>query len=213
MTAGVLHTYAARAATAPEEMGSSVLLMRMRDVDGVPAGLRGRFLSHVRFAYIGTVDEGERLVRPFRDLGPLTDTVEEMPYSDVGSIHAEPTTPVAFHARNSILETLDTDAFETLLRHAGPDAKAPYLVELRHLGGALAKPSTVPNALGGRDGQFCLYSDHCARRSHACTTPWRHGEPAASASTSSPARTSPTNRSTRRTGRRPRQAHTDQLRS
>lgn len=158
MTAEVLHTYAAWAATAPEEMGSSVLLMRMPDVDGVPGQLRGRFLSHLRFAYTGTAEEGERLVRPFRDLSPLTDTVAEMPYSDVGTIHAEPTTPVAFHARNSILKTLDTDAVETLLRHAGPDAGPPYLLELRHLGGALAKPSTLPNAMGRRDGQFCLYS-------------------------------------------------------
>jgi len=162
MTAEVLHTYAAWAATAPEQMGSSVLLMRMPDIDGVPAQLRGRFLSHLRFAYTGTADEGERLVRPFRDLRPLTDTVAEMPYRDVGTIHGEPTTPVAFHARNSILATLDTDAVETLLRHAGPATGAPYLVELRHLGGALARPSTVPNALGRRDGQFCLYSGAAA---------------------------------------------------
>ncbi|PZS36505.1 MAG: hypothetical protein DLM59_01050 [Pseudonocardiales bacterium] len=157
-TAEVLHTYSAWAATAPEQMGSSVLLMHMPDVDGVPAELRGRFLSHLRFAYTGSPDEGERLVRPFRDLAPLTDTVAEMPYSDVGTIHNEPTTPVAFHARNSILDTLNTDAVDTLLSHAGPDAGAPYLVELRHLGGALARPSTMPNALSRRDGQFCLYS-------------------------------------------------------
>ncbi len=211
MTAEVLHTYAAWAATAPEQMGSSVLLMRMPDIDGVPAQLRGRFLSHLRFAYTGTADEGERLVRPFRDLRPLTDTVAEMPYRDVGTIHGESTTPVAFHARNSILATLDTDAVETLLRHAGPAAGAPYLVELRHLGGALARPSTVPNALGRRDGQFCLYSGAAANtdevgplcsslaRLHDAMAPWRHGQPAACASTSSPAQTSPTNRSARRT--------------
>lgn len=186
-TAEVLHTYATWAATAPENMGSSVLLIRMPDVPGVPAQLRGRFVSHVRFAYTGTADDGERLVRPFRDIGPLTDTVAEMPYSDVGTIHNEPTTPAAFHARNSTLGTLDTGAVETLLRHAGPDAGAPYLVELRHLGGALSRPSALPNALGRRDGHFCLYSGAVAdanqveplrsalTRLHDAMSPWGTG--------------------------------------
>jgi len=185
--AEVLHTYAAWAATAPEEMGSSVRLMRMPDVAGVPDQLRGRFVIHVRFAFTGTADDGERLVRPFRDICPLTDTVGEMPYSDVGTIHAEPTLPVAFHARNSMLQALDTDAVDTLLQHAGPDAGAPYLVELRHLGGALSRPSAVPTALGRREGQFCLYAGAVANadevgplrsslaRLHDAMAPWGTG--------------------------------------
>ena len=187
-TAQALHTYATWAATAPEDMGSSVLLIRMPDVPGVPEQMRGRYVSHVRFAFTGSAEDGERLVRTFRDIGPLTDTVGEMPYRDVGTIHAEPTTPVAFHARNSMLRTLDAGAVETLLRHAGPAAGAPYLVELRHLGGALSRPPVVPSALGRRDGQFCLYSGAVAtgdedvvflRRSlahlHNAMAPWATG--------------------------------------
>jgi len=187
-TPQVLHAYTAWAAHVPEEMGSSVLLMRMPDIEGVPTHLRGRFLSHLRFAYTGTAEDGEQLVRPFRDLGPLTDTVTELGYSDVGTIHAEPTTPVAFYAQNSVLATLDSDAVDTLLTHAGPDAQAPYLVELRHLGGALTRPPKVPNALGRRDGQFCLYSGGAATgsdevealcsslaRLHGAMAPWGTG--------------------------------------
>lgn len=186
-TAEALHTYTAWAAKTPEQMGSSVLLMRMPDLPAVPAQLRGQYVSHLRFAFTGTADDGERLVRPFRDLGPLTDTVAEMPYSEVGTIHAEPTVPVAFHARNSVLETLDADAVATLLRHAGPDAGAPYLVELRHLGGALSRPPAVPNALGRRDGRFCLYAGAAAdaddagalhaalARLHDAMAPWATG--------------------------------------
>jgi FAD/FMN-containing dehydrogenase len=96
-------------------------------------------------------------VAPFRALGPVTDTVAEMPYSQVGTIHAEPTTPVAFHASNRMLRTLDRDAVRELLRHAGPDASAPFLLELRHAGGALGRPAARPSALGRRDGEFVLY--------------------------------------------------------
>jgi FAD/FMN-containing dehydrogenase len=98
----VLTTWAEWTRTAPEEMGSSVLLIRMPDLPFLPDVLRGRHVVHVRFAFTGSAEEGERLVRPFRDLGPVTDTVAEMPYAAVGSIHAEPTTPVPFHARNTM---------------------------------------------------------------------------------------------------------------
>lgn len=156
--ADVLRRYAAWTADAPEEMGSSVLLVRMPDVDGVPEPLRGRAISHVRFAFTGSAARGRELVHPFRTLGPLTDTVCEMPYRDVGSIHGEPTTPVAFHARNSVLRTFDAAAAAELLHHAGPDALAPYLVELRHLGGALSRPPAAPVAPGRRDGEFVVYA-------------------------------------------------------
>jgi hypothetical protein len=60
------------------------------------------------------------------------------------------------------LRSLDTGAVDTLLALAGPDAHAPYLVELRHLGGAAARPGAVPSALGRRDAGFCLYSGGAA---------------------------------------------------
>lgn len=151
-------TWARWAGTVPESMSSSVLLIRMPDLPVLPDVLRGRYVVHVRFAFTGPAADGQRLVRPFRGLGPVTDTVAEMPYAAVGTIHAEPTTPVPFHARNLVLRSLDAGAVTELMRHAGPAADAPYLVELRHTGGALARPGAVPSALARRDGEFVLYA-------------------------------------------------------
>jgi FAD/FMN-containing dehydrogenase len=165
-TAGrALTTWAEWTRTAPEEMASSVLLIRMPDLPGLPDVLRGRYVAHVRFAFTGAAAEGRRLVAPFRDLGPVTDTVTEMPYSEIGTIHAEPTAPVPFHARNRVLHTFDVAAARALLRHAGPEAEAPYLVELRHTGGALGRAGAVPSALGRRDGEFVLYAGAAAETS------------------------------------------------
>lgn len=148
--------------TTPEAMSSSVLLIRMPDIPALPDSLRGRYLLHLRFAYTGSAEAGKRLVQPFRELGPITDTVTEMPYTAIGTIHAEPTTPVPFDARNTMLASLDTAAVTELLRHAGPDAGAPYLVELRHTGGALNRSGAVPSALARRDGQYVLYAGAAA---------------------------------------------------
>ncbi|GAA4778998.1 FAD-binding oxidoreductase [Citricoccus nitrophenolicus] len=158
----VLTTWAKWTRTVPEEMASSVLLMNMPDFPALPEALRGRLVAHARFTFTGSAADGARLLEPFRALGPVTDTVTEMPYAQVGTIHAEPTTPVPFYARNRVLQTLAEGTVHELLGHAGPDAGAPYLVELRHTGGALGRPGTEPSALGRRDGQFVLYAGAAA---------------------------------------------------
>lgn len=157
-----LHAYVDWTSTAPEAMGSSVLLFRMPDFRGVPAPLRNRFVAHLRFAFTGPAKEGERIVQPFRALHPKTDSVTEIPYSAIGSIHAEPTTPVAFHGRNTMLRGLDHTAASTLLQHA---EHGNFLVELRHLGGAFGRPGAVPSALARRDGRFVLYAGGSGDRS------------------------------------------------
>lgn len=183
-----LHAYSDWIREVPDEMGSSVLLIELPDIPFIPEPTRGRYIAHVRIAYSGPTDQGEQLVQPLRDVAPaLLDTVQDMPYSEVGSIHSEPTDPVPFYSRNTMLSDFDHNAVETLLDAAGPDSKAPYLVELRHLGGALARPALVPNAIGRRDAQLVLYSGsvvspgeqdtvRAAQRAlHEALSPWGTG--------------------------------------
>ncbi|GAA0379606.1 hypothetical protein Acor_01030 [Acrocarpospora corrugata] len=157
-TAEVLHAYADWSRHAPEEMSSSVLLAQNPDLPGVPEPLRGRFVTHLRFAYSGATAEGERLVRPLRDLGPaLLDTVRDMPYAEVGTIHHEPTAvPYLAYDRNLLLSELTGDAVDAIVALAGPGA--PFITELRHFGGAYARPPKLPNCVGGRDATFSLYT-------------------------------------------------------
>src|SRR5918997_1845366 len=107
--AEVLDAYRRWTATVPDEMSSSVLLIRYPDDPGLPEPLRGLGAVHVRLAYSGLGEphgaasdgEGERLVSPLRDVGPrLMDTVRHMPYVEVPSIYDDPTDPAPVYDRN-----------------------------------------------------------------------------------------------------------------
>lgn len=157
--ADVLHAYSRWLPTAPEEMSSSALLVQFPPIPEVPEIFRGKYIVNLRFAYTGTVEEGERLVQPLREIGsPVLDTLGELPYSDVATIYNDPTEPAPAYDSNMSLHTLDAGAIDTILALAGPDAGSPLIVELRHLGGAYARPPAIPSAVGGRDAAFVLFA-------------------------------------------------------
>jgi FAD/FMN-containing dehydrogenase len=155
----VLNAYRRWVKKVPEEMSSSIALIRFPLGPEFPPELRGRFIVHVRIAYHGSAADGEELVRPLRKAAvPLLDTVADMPYTDVEKIHNDPVEPFRLHERTAYLNGLDEDAVDAFVDVAGPDSTCPLrLVELRHLGGALSRPPEVPNAVGIRDGEFLLY--------------------------------------------------------
>ena len=158
--ADILHAWREWTATVPDEMSSSLALLRLPPLDVIPEPLRGRFVVHLRIAYLGEVADGERLVAPLRALAPaIIDTVADMPYTEVGSIHQDPTTPAPAVDRNALLRALDSSTVDTLLEFTGADAADPLgVVELRHLGGALARPPARPNAVPFREGGFSVFT-------------------------------------------------------
>ncbi|MGY1690732.1 hypothetical protein [Geodermatophilus sp. SYSU D01105] len=142
-----------------DALTTSVAIIRYPPLDALPALLRGRFVVHLRVAFAGPAAEGERLVAPLRALGtPFLDTVAEMPYARIGTIHDDPVEPVAAASGGLLLRTLDGDAVETLLDVAGPAVEVPLsLVELRHMGGALARSPVPADAVTGRDAAMGLW--------------------------------------------------------
>lgn len=155
----VLNAYRRWLRSVPDEMSSSIALTRYPWHYGAAGDLRGRFVAHVRIAFAGSAADGEWLIRPLREAArTLRDTVAERPYSAAGGIHADPEQPFAYYERTGCLAGFDEDAADMLCDLVGPDASCPLeLAELRHLGGALARPARVPNAVGNREAAFLLY--------------------------------------------------------
>jgi hypothetical protein len=78
---------------------------------------------------------------------------------------------------------------DTWVELAGPDSdRAPMMAEVRHLGGALSRPPSAPNAVGNRDAGYSLFALTAAPPDQAGTakadidqlidamTPWGTGQ-------------------------------------
>jgi FAD/FMN-containing dehydrogenase len=158
--ASVLHAYRTWAPTLPEEVTTSIAIMRMPPMDIVPEPLRGRTVVHLRYAYSG-VDyaEGERLVEPMKEAGEiLLGFIGPLLTTELDAVHMDPTDPLPAWEKGMGLAELPAEAIDTLLAVAGPEVDVPLMmVELRQLGGALSRQPKVPNAVAGRDAAWELF--------------------------------------------------------
>ncbi|MET7994871.1 FAD-binding oxidoreductase [Amycolatopsis sp. NPDC005232] len=132
----VLHTWRDWTADLPDTLTTSLALIPYPDLPMVPEPLRGKHIAHVRVAHLG--DDGPQLVAPLRALGPLVDTLKTMPFTDSGSIAAEPPHPHAYLGDNRVVAQLPDTTIDAILEHAGPGAPVPTVLIVDLLGGAYA---------------------------------------------------------------------------
>lgn len=120
--AHVLGSYLAWVKEQPEEMSSSVALLRFPDAPQLPEEFRGRSFVQVRVVYTGDEEQGARLVEPLRALGPEKDTCGAMPYAQITEIYKDPKNPVMAHLRSALLHELDDEAVQELVSFIDPSA-------------------------------------------------------------------------------------------
>ena len=157
--ADVLHAFRVWAPTLPEQVSTSIAVLRVPDMPELPPPLRGQTVVHLRFASSGLEPaEAERLLAPMRGsgdvvlghLGPLLPT-------ELDAVHMDPVDPMPSWEKGMLLRELTAETVEALLATAGPHLALPLIgVEVRLMGGALGRPPAVPNAVAGRDGAWSV---------------------------------------------------------
>lgn len=159
-SAEVLRAWQAWTEGVPEEMTSSIALLRFPDLQELPDTLRGRFVAWVRIAHLDHDGNGEELVELLRRVAPrMLDTVTDMPYTGVRAIHSDPEFAAPWHERTMLLREFGPAAVDTMLQHTGPGSGSGLLMaEIRHMGGALRRPPRVPSAVSHRDAAFSLFA-------------------------------------------------------
>ncbi|MGW4473362.1 FAD-binding oxidoreductase [Nonomuraea sp. NPDC004354] len=144
----VLDAFREVTATAPDELTVWFTMLRFPPLPHVPEPLRGLAAVAIDTTYLGADDEARALLQRFETIpGTILDTRAPMALDALGGICAEPTQPVPGMQRGDLLVGLDDDVAADLLAAAGGIAPLAA-VQVRHLGGALSRPTPGSGACG-----------------------------------------------------------------
>jgi FAD/FMN-containing dehydrogenase len=155
----VLHAWHEWTATIPDELTSVGRMLQFPPIPEVPELLRGRSFAVVEAVFMGSEADGAELLEPLRARGAEMDTFATVPPVGIADLHMDPPMPVPYRGEDAMLGELPAKAIDDLIAAAGPGSESPLLsVELRHLGGALARPKPDHGALAAIEGTFMSYS-------------------------------------------------------
>jgi hypothetical protein len=155
----VLQAWARWTAHAPDCVTTSARLLQMPPLPEIPEPLRGRQLVMIDGAVDGTEAEGKDVIAALRALGPEMDTFAMMPAPGLARLHGDPEEPTPTVTETATIAELTPEAVSAFVAAAGPGSGSCLgVVELRQLGGALARPSVRDGAVSGFDGSFVLFA-------------------------------------------------------
>ena len=141
----VLTAYVEWAQTAPNAVSTSARMLQIPPLPDIPEFLRGRQIVVIDGAVLGTEDEANEILAPFRALAPEIDTFATVPPAALIRLHMDPEPPMPGKGDGFLIDDLDADAVKAIVEIAGPGTDSPLvMVELRQLGGTLRERRPVP---------------------------------------------------------------------
>jgi hypothetical protein len=142
----------------PDEFTTTARIVRVPDIPDVPEPVRGRPFVIVDVIHLGPPDEADALLRPLRDIPPELDTVAMTSMPALARQHMEPEQPTPSLADGLTLATLPADAIDRIVDVFSQPVTARLLsVELRQLGGEIARARRGNGALAAIDAEYAAY--------------------------------------------------------
>ena len=155
----ILERYRDWIATTPEDLTTSVALMNVPAMPGVPEMLQGKSVVMVRACYCGPMEEAEEYFQTWQEgPEPIANFVGPMPFSQVAMISQDPEHPMPGYVTGIWLDTINDDVIETLCERTLVSEGPPPLVfsEVRHVSGAKGRHAADRNAIDHRQESLIL---------------------------------------------------------
>ncbi|HEV2813549.1 MAG TPA: FAD-binding oxidoreductase [Solirubrobacteraceae bacterium] len=153
----VLHAWNEWTRAAPDEVTTSARIMNIPDMEGVPDMVRGRSLVVIDGAVMGTPEEADAILAPLRALRPEIDMFGPVPPVALSYIHMDPEEPVPGDSETAMLDTVTPEVVDLLVDRFESSAML-LLVELRHVGGELARAKHSSGAIAKLDAGFVFFA-------------------------------------------------------
>ena len=146
-------------ASAPDELTSAIVIMNYPPLPFFPDPLRGQAIAQIRGAYCGPIEQGEALLKFWRDWqAPLIDDFAARPFTDIAKVSNDPVDPMPGLSSGVWLGDLSDDTLATLIEY-GAATRGPLPVtvtEVRHAGGAIARVPAASSAYSHRTAPHIL---------------------------------------------------------
>jgi FAD/FMN-containing dehydrogenase len=145
--------------TLPDELMTWASVWQFPDLPQVPAHVRGGSFAILMGAFLGSEADGRELLRPVRELGPDLDTFALGPPGVLGSLALEDwLMPLPFMSAHRLLGELPAAAVDDLVAAGARPGSPLGLLQLRHLGGALARKPPGAGARATLPGEVQLFA-------------------------------------------------------
>jgi FAD/FMN-containing dehydrogenase len=157
--AEVLQAWRELVPTVPESMTTVGRLLMLPPIPEIPEPLRGRRFVVVEAIHLGDEEEGADLLAPLRALEPEMDTVRTIAAAELSALHMDPEHPVPGAGDGMMLDDVTAETIDALADLATSGAVNALLsVELRQLGGAIARPMPGQGAVGHFEAGFAMFA-------------------------------------------------------
>jgi hypothetical protein len=143
----------------PEELSTSIVLINVPEMPGVPEMLQGKSLVMLRACYCGPLEEAESHFQTWKDAPkPVANFLGPMPFSQVAMISQDPEHPLPGYLTGTWIDSLDDDVLDILIEKTFAVGGPPPLVfsEVRHVSGAKGRVDPASSSVDHRDQSLIL---------------------------------------------------------
>ncbi len=155
-TPDVIGGFLEEAHAAPEELSTIANVMPAPPMPFIPAELHGRLVLLAFVAYAGEVEAGQRVLAPLRALAePLADMLRPMPYPEIYPPEQPDYHPIGT-GRTNFIDEVSHDAIEMIVERLEAGTAPMRVVQLRALGGAMARVPDDATAFAHRGRRFMV---------------------------------------------------------
>jgi hypothetical protein len=158
-TVKVLRDWADFVVQAPEELTSIVFVMPAPPAPFIPDDQVGKLIALIGVVYVGDLATGQSAIAPLRRLGgaaPIADITAPMPYPGIFQLTAEATHPVLESVRAGFANALSDGVLESIVEYGARMPVPTGLIQLRGLGGAMARVPGDATAFAHRDKAYMV---------------------------------------------------------
>src|SRR4051812_2605993 len=114
----VLQAWREWAPQLPDHVSTSARILNVPPMPELPEAIRGKSFALVLVSVLGDPAEADRVMAPFRALGPVMDTIHPTALTEMTALAMDPPMPVPALSAHAVFDELTQEAVETIVERS-----------------------------------------------------------------------------------------------